>query len=605
MSKLALALPAGLFLLIGIAAGSLIDTTINDFFMTGTQPEMVNTFFLQSTDCAMCHGNYDPDQEPYHRWANSMMAQSMRDPIVHAAMAIAESDAAFVGDACLRCHTPIGWVEGRSTPTDGSGLIAKDFDGVSCHVCHRMVDPHYERGNPPQDAFILETLSPPAEDLHTGGYIIDPDDVRRGPFDLVDFFYHEWATSPFHRESYMCASCHEVSNPAYERQPDGTYLLDPLVDNDMPHSTLNKLDMFPLERTYSEWLMSDFAEGPIDMGGLFGGNITEVSSCQDCHMPKTTGIACIPGLGSPVRPDLPLHDFAGANTWVLKAIRSLYPDSETHLTESSVEAAISRAVEMLQNASDMELSQDAGGLDVRIINNTGHKLPTGYPEGRRMWLNIRFLDGQGELVGEYGHYDFETADLSAYDTKVYEAKLGISAEVAALTGEPAGFTFHLALANVWLKDNRIPPRGFTNANFESIQAAPVNYTYEDGQYWDDTSYVIPANAATAVVTLYHQTTTKPYIEFLRDAAPPNNKAGQIAYNMWVLHGKSPPTIMDQLSLPLYNPGDLDNDGDCDLGDLGQLLSAFGVDDGGDFDGDGDTDLGDLGLLLSYFGSDIN
>ena len=41
------------------------------------------------------------------------------------------------------------------------------------------------------------------------------------------------------------------------------------------------------------------------------------------------------------------------------------------------------------------------------------------------------------------------------------------------------------LNNVVVKDNRIPPRGFTNAAFEAFDGAPVGATYADGQYWDD------------------------------------------------------------------------------------------------------------------------
>ena len=40
-----------------------------------------------------------------------------------------------------------------------------------------------------------------------------------------------------------------------------------------------------------------------------------------------------------------------------------------------------------------------------MTNNTGHKLPTGYPEGRRMWLNLRAYDDDGELIYESGAYD--------------------------------------------------------------------------------------------------------------------------------------------------------------------------------------------------------
>jgi hypothetical protein len=35
-------------------------------------------------------------------------------------MAIANQDARSSGDLCIRCHSPFGWMEGRSNPTDGS-----------------------------------------------------------------------------------------------------------------------------------------------------------------------------------------------------------------------------------------------------------------------------------------------------------------------------------------------------------------------------------------------------------------------------------------------------------------------------------------------------
>lgn len=55
------------------------------------------------------------------------------------------------------------------------------------------------------------------------------------------------------------------------------------------------------------------------------------------------------------------------------------------------------------------------------------------------------------------------------------------------------------------------------------------------------------------------------------------------------------------------PGDLDGDGDVDLGDLATLLSNFGASGNatpqqGDTDGDLDVDLADLAALLGNFGS---
>ena len=58
------------------------------------------------------------------------------------------------------------------------------------------------------------------------------------------------------------------------------------------------------------------------------------------------------------------------------------------------------------------------------------------------------------------------------------------------------------------------------------------------------------------------------------------------------------TIEDQC--PDDCPGDLNDDGAVNGGDLGLLLAAWGGPDG-DINGDGVTDGGDLGLLLSYWG----
>jgi hypothetical protein len=92
-------------------------------------------------------------------------------------------------------------------------------------------------------------------------------------------------------------------------------------------------------------------------------------------------------------------------------------------------------------------------------------------------------------------------------------------------------------------DNRIPPRGFTNENFETIQSPAVGYVYEDGQYWDQTEYDLPFIPDSVEVTLYYQTTSKEYIEFLRDENYTND-AGQIMYDLWNNNGKSAPEVMN-------------------------------------------------------------
>src|SRR5690606_10233719 len=230
-----------------------------------------------------------------------------------------------------------------------------------------------------------------------------------------------------------------------------------------------------------------------------------------------------------------------------------------------------------------------------VVNQTGHKLPTGYPDGRRMWLNVRFLDAGGSLLAQRGAYDVATATLTTGDTKVYEAKLGVDAAISAATGIPEGPSFHFAVNNKWYQDNRIPPRGFTLAGFEAAQAAPVAYHYDDGQFWDDTVYSIPSGAARAEVALYYQTSSKEYIEFLRDENVTND-SGEILYQEWLATGRSAPVAMDEQSLDFgaICRADLTGDGMLDFFDFLEFQDLFAAGDlRADFTGDGVLDFFDF------------
>ena len=209
---------------------------------------------------------------------------------------------------------------------------------------------------------------------------------------------------------------------------------------------------------------------------------------------------------------------------------------------------------MLQLAAAMDLSASAQGeshaLDVQITNETGHKLPSGYPEGRRIWINVSAYDSTGLLIYESGAYDTATAVLTHDpDVKIYQIKPGISTTLSPIVGETAGPSFHFVLNDSIYSDNRIPPRGFTNANFEAIQSPPVGYPYPDGQYWDNTGYTLPGAAAKVVVVLYYQTTSKEYIEFLRDENETDHWSDSI-FSFWSANGKSLPVAMQTDSLAL-------------------------------------------------------
>jgi hypothetical protein len=175
-----------------------------------------------------------------------------------------------------------------------------------------------------------------------------------------------------------------------------------------------------------------------------------------------------------------------------------------------------------------------------------------------MWLHVRAFDGQRNVIFESGRYLFATATLEGYRAEisdpdydpnlhVWEAEQGIDAAVAAATGLPEGRTFHLSLNNVRLKDNRIPPRGFTNVAFEAIDAEPVGAVYADGQYWEDVAYPVGAQAVAAEVTLYYQTASREYVEFLRDENT-TTAAGNILFGLWEDHNQSVPVEMAKLTV---------------------------------------------------------
>jgi hypothetical protein len=530
------------FTILAVTGGT-VPTTLRDMHLPGTQP-LEGAVLSDPALCFSCHGNYDSAVEPGHNWGGSMMAQAARDPLFFAAVAIAEQDAPSVGDLCLRCHTPGGWQEGRSVDTMGGQLTAKDRAGVQCDACHKMVDWDYDLGiDPVEDQAVLAALDDVPFQYANGEFINDPNPVQRGPFaDAVAS--HQFLQSPIHREGAMCGTCHDVSNPVFVNTGTGDYAPATL---DEEHPDMDLRNMFPVERTYSEWTRSEYAATGV-YAPQFAGNLPDgiVRSCQDCHMRDVTGTGCNQP-GAPTRSNLPLHDFTGGNTFIPDILPAFFP-GEVDLAQLA--DAKDRATSMLQLAASLALTPQPYGLDVRVTNETAHKLPSGYPEGRRIWLNVKAVDAAGATVFESGAYDATTAALSHDEqAKIYEIKPGLSPGLASALGMPAGPSFHFVLNDTVWSDNRIPPRGFTNAAFQEIQSPPVAYTYADGQYWDDSQYFLPAAAETAHVTLYYQTLSREYVEFLRDANV-TNSMGQDLHDAWAANGKSTPVAMVQQTVVL-------------------------------------------------------
>lgn len=517
-------------------ANAAIGTSLLDFHLPGTQPGGLSAALADSTSCTGCHVDHIRDN-----FNGAMMTNGVRDPLFRAALVIASKDANYGGELCIRCHSPNAWLNNRSAisgnpaSTDGRLINAEDLHGISCTACHRMVPTTAMPGEAAGDAAERAALTGPF--IHgSGAYIVDRNDVRRGPFS-VGAAPHAVAQSSFLRSAEQCGTCHDIDNPLLTYDGgSGQFVLNAL---NTPAGAGDRL--FPLDRSYSEWKLSTFGSGGVsglDYPGLkrstgtVGGPITV---CQDCHMPLVS--SPIAG-GGPTR-TVGKHQWAGANVNWQDGISQVWDPVALDTRFDATQTANNKAlgVDLLSRAAQLDAAIVNGQLEVKITNNSGHKLPTGYAEGRRLWIEIYELRGStpvftsGLMGGVVG-----PLIVDPY-LKKYEIKLGLSDAHAQNIGRPelAGEGFHIMLNNKVFKDNRIPPRGFSNAAFAARDMQPVGATYADGQYWDTTYYPIHPEADSISVRLMYQTASSEYLDFLAseanvtvsDAVRGNTNWGQI------------------------------------------------------------------------------
>jgi hypothetical protein len=506
-------------------------------------------------------------------------------------------------------------------------MTGADYDGVQCDFCHRMWDPFYETtfagiregndwfgywdetnasGTPSNLAaentylddmataqsilqfdggnFFTNNLPPEFyTESGSGQFFVSPDAAKRASFADAEA-RHQMFYSRFHKSKYMCATCHDVSNPILANlindmggNPDATPTLPLTSESSSAYS------YFHVERTFSEFMLSAYGQqggAPTNQDFQDQGapDITHAAKCQDCHMRDVVGKganlknAVVRPDGSVEHPNSgqPLHDLTGGNAWVSYVLASAIPGHADYdqvndqllnqgpavltldlaqgegIDPAALLAGVDRAKQQLLLAATIKnLTYDpaTGALSFQVQNNSAHKLISGFPEGRRMFINIKAY-ASGNLIYEVNPYDVPagtlrglnypydsggllndtpTIDLAteAYmDELVYEMKPS-----SALTGEDK--TFHFALATGRYKDNRIPPKGFDIGGAAARISVPVMGGVENAEYftgaeyaggYDAVSLTIPemAGADYVEVNLYYQTTSREYIEFLRD-----------------------------------------------------------------------------------------
>jgi hypothetical protein len=340
-------------------------------------------------------------------------------------------------------------------------------------------------------------------------------------------------------------------------------------------------------------------------GGNYADGDPRFFSCQSCHMKPTTGYGANKR-GIPLRNDLPHHDMTGGNHWAGDLIKYQNTNNQLRLGGdmsdiqiAATDAGMARAEKMLTQAASLTVN----GFTLKVTNLTGHKLITGYPEGRRMWLNIKWYDESGVLLvndGEYGPIGVTVInpkdeaevevhsilDLDGPNTKIYEAHYGITQEWAAkliainpayadmvvsydretgavdyilqnVANQDLGTShesLHFALNDTVIKDNRIPPYGmnYNEARRRNVIPVPSDQygdpsTDDDYNYFDAITLNPPLNASYATIELLYQGTSWEYIQFLVNANKGENIfLGQEGTNLleaWLNTGMAKPFVM--------------------------------------------------------------
>jgi len=493
-----------------------------------TEPLELANPLATAQSCEYCHsyGNppddfEDPLYAPYFSWRGSMMANAAVDPVFWAGVAIASQDAVdpTETEACIRCHAPRAFLEGRGDAIAQDELLLEDLAGVECEVCHRMVqDVELGDGQYTLDDVVVDGIVP-----------------RRGPWTYdgdIPAPPHAVLADEYIGTSEACGTCHDVSTARERVDDEGVGLGVP----------------FNEQRTYSEWAGSAFATPGDDF-----------RSCQDCHMAPVADMAACQDhlmLGHTHPEGGRRHDLVGANRFVLELLAddAVFPDTTLFANSLEVLDAFVQTAATLEvdPPPSVDLGLGLSDLTVTVTNETGHKLPTGYSEGRVMWLEV-VASHDGEVLWTSGTWDPDAQSIQ--DDAQLRAYQGVAEQYAT------GATLHLLTNDHWLEDTRIPPRGLA----PSLETDPVGdrYTLQGDGTWphfDETTYAFAGRPALAEVDegtlevsvrLLYLINTREYIEVLANDNVTNEAGNDVAMRFDTAGGATPLVLAEQtLEIPI-------------------------------------------------------
>jgi hypothetical protein len=480
-------------------------------------PIAAGEYFLPSSSCRGCHGydsahvsNIDEagnDVNLVNRWESSMMALSAKDPFwkakVRQEILINPGHAGLLQNKCLDCHAPLGSYTSKyhGHPFYGLSDLANDSlgkDGVSCGACHAIGPNGLGQGNMFSGNIPYDTSSHVEYGPFTSPAV--------GPMELYEGFTPKFSNHM--DQARVCSSCHTLITQTADLSGNPTG------------------GEFVEQATYHEYKNSDFP----------GNNI----KCQTCHMPQLPDAITIANGFSGLTPRSPFnqHVFAGANSFMLNLIKNNKGSLSVEASNNSFDSTIVATSQMLKYKSiDLDLMLDSVTVDtayfkVKIKNKAGHKFPSGYPS-RRAVLQLVITDSNNDTVFRSGTFNEqqrvvgENPSFEQHHDLINQSNVPQIYELAPGDANNQ-FTSILERASVILKDNRIPPAGFTTSAPSYDTTIISNDALNDPDF-NKTSSIEGSG-----------------IDYVHFAAPVNGFIGNLKIRAKMYYQSVPPKWVDQL-----------------------------------------------------------
>ncbi len=352
--------------------------------------------------CADCHA--DIVQE----WKLAMHSQAQNAPIVIAQTNLALSKFPAFGKACNNCHAPVGTflTDTATLPLDTENELRSHpngavlDDGVTCIVCHTLVEaPEERRGMADNFPFVQGGLNQFAQMF--GPELGEPPlpNTRHGAG--VSFMTNSIASSQ------LCGACHNVKvdikgdgqvtairgSEGSGLDSDGDQQLD---ENELEFDAEGKaLQDLVLQTTFDEW--QDYVAAQTAKGrGALG--------CVDCHMPALTPAALVSSSPGSFFAQAPprarhSHSFIGVDYNLTPGYyeqTGMPTDAARHVQEDR-QRLLSSAMDLSIVVAEPIDNTLSATVNVRSILE-GHNLPTGFAFARQMWLEVFAETNSGRQV---------------------------------------------------------------------------------------------------------------------------------------------------------------------------------------------------------------